>query len=92
MHSNNLIIEVDSKAVEHAFQALLGENRLLFVAGALQPDDQTISSQRVIPDARKMRDVFDARACGSGPDKADQRENNDKCGTVHHGIRTEECI
>ncbi len=57
-----LAADIDAKPFQHRLQRLLGERRVVErVAGAVEPDDEPIADQLVLPHALDIGEVFDAR-------------------------------
>ena len=51
-------VDGDAHAIEHVGETLGGKNRLAFIAGAVQSDDETVADQLVVSNALEGREVF----------------------------------
>ena len=59
------------------------------VAGTIQPDDEPIADQLVLPDAFEGADVFDP----NGPSRGRTQHHKEQCGAdIEFHIRHSDCV
>lgn len=62
-----LIADIDAEALQHGDQALFGEGGVVQgISRAVQPDNNTVADELVLPDSFEIDDILDAGCFGVG--------------------------